>query len=111
MQPSEVQRAAAAAMLTASELQLESTNAIVLQNSNRLALRLLRCDLLARVAPVEHQAGAQFEVELAQRLGQTDSPLGTLEARVEPRVYERDGFVITLWTYYEQQAAGELSPG
>src|SRR5438045_572280 len=104
MQPSEVRRAVAAAMSIASALELESTNAIVLQNSNRLALRLLPCDLLARVAPVEHQVGAQFEVELARRLAEAGSPVGVLEPRVEPRVYERDGFVITLWTYYEPQA-------
>jgi hypothetical protein len=29
---------------------------------------------------------------------------------VAPRVYERDGFVITLWTYYEPVATGEVSP-
>ncbi len=44
---------------------------------------------------------AQFEVELALRLAETESPVAALEPRVEPRVYERDGFVLTLWTYYE----------
>jgi ubiquinone/menaquinone biosynthesis C-methylase UbiE len=29
---------------------------------------------------------------------------------VEPRVYERDGFVITLWTYYEPVPPGEVAP-
>ena len=29
---------------------------------------------------------------------------------MEPRVYERDGFVVTLWTYYEPAASGEVSP-
>ena len=29
------------------------------------------------------------------------APWLALEPRVEPRVYERDGFVVTLWTYYE----------
>jgi hypothetical protein len=29
---------------------------------------------------------------------------------VVPRVYERDGFKITLWTYYEPQPARDLSP-
>jgi hypothetical protein len=29
---------------------------------------------------------------------------------VEPRVYERDGFVVTLWTYYEPMATGVVSP-
>jgi thiamine kinase-like enzyme len=109
MQASEVPRAVAAAMSIASALGLKSTNAVVLQNSNKLALRLLPCDVLARVAPVAHQV-AQLEVELAQRLAATESPVGALEPRVEPRVYERDGFMITLWTYYEPLAPGEVSP-
>ena len=29
---------------------------------------------------------------------------------MEPRVYERDGFVMTLWTYYESVTAPEVSP-
>src|SRR5205823_13275920 len=33
-----------------------------------------------------------------------------LEPRVEPRVYERDGFAVTLWTYYEAVAPQEISP-
>ena len=109
MQASEVTRAVAAAMSTASALGLTATNAIVLSNSNRLAVRLLPCDVLARVAPVAHQV-AQFEVELAQRLAETGSPAGALEPRVEPRVHERDGFAITLWTYYEPVATGPVTP-
>ena len=87
-------------MSTASALGLTVGDAVVLQNSNKLAVRLLPCDVLARVAPVAQQV-AQFEVELAQRLAETGSPVAALEPRVEPRVYERDGFVVTLWTYYE----------
>jgi thiamine kinase-like enzyme len=29
---------------------------------------------------------------------------------VEPRVHERDGFVVTLWTYYEPASPREISP-
>jgi thiamine kinase-like enzyme len=87
-------------MSTAATLDLNVDDAIVLHDSNRLAVRLLPCDVLARVAPFAHQV-ARFEIELAQRLVKTESPVGALEPRVEPRVYERDGFVITLWTYYE----------
>ena len=53
---------------------------------------------------------AEFEVELAQRLAETESPVAALEPRVEPRVYERDGFVVTLWTYYEPVSPQEVSP-
>jgi Ser/Thr protein kinase RdoA (MazF antagonist) len=109
MQASEVPRAVAAAMSTASALDLKSTNAIVLNDSNRLVLRLMPCDVVARVAHVAHQV-AQLEVELAQRLAETESPVGALEPRVEPRVHECDGFVVTLWTYYEPVATGEVSP-
>jgi len=109
MQASEVPRAVAAAMSTASALDLKSTNHIVLQDANRLVLRLMPCDVVARVAPVAHQV-AQLEIELAQRLAATESPVGALEPRLEPRVHERDGFVVTLWTYYEPVAPGEVSP-
>ena len=35
--------------------------------------------------------------------------MASLEPRVEPRIYERHGFAVTLWTYYEH-ARQELSP-
>jgi Phosphotransferase enzyme family len=109
MQAAEVRRAVAAAQSTASSLDLTVDDVIVLNNSNKLTLRLLPCDLLARVAPVARQV-AQFEVDLAQRLAESGCPVAALEPRVEPRVYERDGFVVTLWTYYEPVTSGEVSP-
>jgi hypothetical protein len=108
MNASEVQRAVAAATSIAAAVNLPVDDAIVLQNSNKLALRLLPCDVLARVAHAGREV-AQFEVDLAQRLTETSSPVGALEPRVEPRVYERDGFAVTLWTYYEP-LAHEVSP-
>jgi hypothetical protein len=99
----------AAAMLTASSLDLTVDDAIVLHDSNKLTLRLLPCDVLARVAPVAHQV-SQFEVELAQQLAGSGCPVAALEPRVNPRVYERDGFAVTLWTYYEPATPREVSP-
>jgi aminoglycoside phosphotransferase (APT) family kinase protein len=32
------------------------------------------------------------------------------DPRAESRVYERDGFVVTLWTYYQPEMSGEVSP-
>lgn len=96
-------------MSIASSLGLTAHDAIVLQDSNKLTLRLLPCDVLARVAPVEHQV-AQFEIEIAQRLAESGSPVAALELRVDPRVYERDGFAVTLWTYYEPATPREVSP-
>jgi hypothetical protein len=97
---SDVTRAIAAATSVAASLDLPASDAIVLRNSNRLALRLMPCDVLARVAPGGHEA-AQREVELAQRLAEAGSPVGPLEPRADPRVYTRDGFTVTLWSYYE----------
>jgi hypothetical protein len=97
---SELTRAIAAATSVAASLDLPADDAIVLHNSNKLALRLTPCDVFARVAPVGHEV-SQFEVELAQRLSEVGCPVGALEPRVGPRVYTRDGFTVTLWTYYE----------
>ena len=99
----------AAAMSIASSLDLTADDAIVLHDSNKLTLRLLPCDVLARVAPAEHQ-DSQFEVDLAQRLAESGCPVAALERRVDPRVYERDGFMVTLWTYYEPATPREVSP-
>ena len=109
MQTSDVRSAVRAATSIAAALDLTVDDAIVLHNSNKLALRVLPCDVLARVAHVGHEV-AQFEVDLAQRLAETDSPVAALEPRVEPRVYERDGFAVTLWTYYQPVAPQEVSP-
>lgn len=110
MKASEVRRAVAAGMSMASALELRVDDAVVLQNSNRLAVRLLPCDVLARVAHVAHRAGAEFEVGIARRLAEADSPVAEPEPRVEPRVYLRDGFAITLWTYYEPVPPGNVLP-
>ena len=109
MQASEASRAMAAAMSIASSLDLAVNDMIVLHDSNKLTLRLLPCDVLARVAPVADQV-SQFEVELAQRLAGSGCPVAALEPRVDPRVYQRDGFVVTLWTYYEPATPREVSP-
>lgn len=95
-------------MSTASALDLAVDDAIVLQNSNKLAVRLIPCDVFARIAHAGREV-ARFEVELAERLAEERSPVAALEPRVAPRPYERDGFVITLWTYYEPAPSGEFS--
>jgi hypothetical protein len=111
MRASEVRRAVAAGMACAAALDLRVDDAVVLQNSNRLAVRLLPCEVMARVAPAEAQRGAEFEVLLARRLGETNSPVAGLEPRVEPRVYLRDDFAVTLWTYYRAVPPGDFAPG
>ena len=97
-------------MSVASALDLTVDDAVVLNDSNRLVLRLRPCDVLARVAFVEGRGGAEFEVEVARRLAQTESPVALLDPRVEPRVYVRDDFVVTLWSYYEPVSDGDAAP-
>jgi Ser/Thr protein kinase RdoA (MazF antagonist) len=108
MQAELVSRATTAATSLAGGLGLQVTDVVVVRNSNKLALRLLPCDVLARVALVGQEVSA-FEVELAQRLVSIASPVAALESRVDPRVYEGDGFTVTWWTYYEV-APGQISP-
>ena len=110
MHTSDIQPAVDAAVSTASALDLRVDDGVVLHDSNRLALRLRPCEVLARVAHTESERAAGFEVEVARRLAETDSPVAALDPRVEPRVYVRDGFAITLWTYYEPVARRDVEP-
>lgn len=110
MQASDVSRAVRAAMSTAAELKLRVDDAVVLQESNRITLRLRPCDVLARVADGARHAGAAFELDVARRLAASDSPVAALEPRVEPRAYMHDGFVVTLWTYYEPRSPQAVTP-
>ncbi|HUA29293.1 MAG TPA: aminoglycoside phosphotransferase family protein [Streptosporangiaceae bacterium] len=109
MRASEASRAVAAASSVASSLDLTVDDPVVLHDSNKLTLRLLPCDVVARVADEADQV-AQFEIALAQQLAESNSPVAALDPRVEPRVYDRDGFVVTLWTYYEPATRPEVSP-
>jgi Ser/Thr protein kinase RdoA (MazF antagonist) len=98
-------------MSTASALDFAVDDAVVLNDSNRLVVRLTPCDIVARVTPMTHDAGsAEREVELVTRLARTDSPVAALEARVEPRLFVRDGFQIALWTYFEPLRSRMLPP-
>jgi hypothetical protein len=108
MQASDVLRAEAAASEVASALDLTAADARVLHNSNKLTLRLLPCDVVARVAFTGLEA-FRVELEIARRLAEIEAPVARLEPRAEPGVHERHGFVVTLWTYYEP-ARQELSP-
>ena len=108
MEPAEVARAIDAAISIAVALDLDAQRATILQNSNKLALRLLPCDAFARVAPVAHEH-AQFEIGIARLLAESQSPVAGLHPRVEPRGHRRDGFEVTLWSYCEPLAQ-EVSP-
>lgn len=105
----DVARAIDAATATAVSLGLPTDDATVLFNSNKLALHLKPCGVMARVAHMGQEV-AQLEVELARQLAELGSPVGALEPRVDPLVYTRDGFAMTLWVYYEP-ATPAVAPG
>ena len=103
-----VARATAAASSLAEAVDLEVTEAVIIQNSNTLALRLLPCDMFARTALVGQEVAA-LEVRVATSLSAVAAPIASLDPRVKPRVYERDGFAVTFWSYYRPETDG-VSP-
>ncbi|MFE9727416.1 phosphotransferase family protein [Streptomyces sp. NPDC005794] len=109
MEPSELRRAVEAGRATASELGLQVDDVVVIHNSDRVALRLVPCDVLARVAPSGQLADSEFEVGVARHLAAVDAPVAGLDPRVDPRVQVRDAFAISLWTYYEP-VGSEIAP-
>ncbi len=118
MESTQVSRALTATTSVASALGLRVEDAIVIQRANRLTVRLEPCDVLVRIAATvrRNQEIAAFELEIARRFEEADSPVAVLDPRVEPLVYMRDGFAITFWKYYEPLSedggtpAGEITP-
>jgi hypothetical protein len=104
-----VSRAMTAAAVLAGRLGLAVDDVVVLHSSNTLALRLLPCDVVARVA-VGGQAVAALEVEVARQLTAVAGPVAALAPGVEPRPHDRDGFTVTFWTYYESVVPGPDAP-
>ena len=102
-------RAMATATSLAAALDLPVNEAVIVHNSNKLALRLVPCDVFARVARAGQEDFA-FELELAQRLVALESPVAALEPRVDPRVYEGDDFALTFWTYYDTVCLDRVTP-
>ncbi|MGC5224020.1 phosphotransferase [Micromonospora sp. DT81.3] len=105
----EAGRATDAAIAIATSLDLEVGNAVILNNSNKLTLRLQPCDVVARIA-LEHDTSAQFEIRLAQQLVDAGCPVASLDPRVPPRVYALGDFVVTLWTYYASATSEQVPP-
>jgi len=109
MEPSELGRAVAAGRATAAELGLRADDAVVVNDSDRVVLRLLPCDVLVRVAPPRLLADSEIEVEAARLLADAGAPVAELDPRAEPRVYVRGGFAVSLWSYYEP-VGPEIAP-
>jgi hypothetical protein len=111
MEAAAARRAVNAAVSVAAALDLPAHDVVVLNNSNRLVAHLLPCNVVARVSPVGWFSAAR-EVELARYLAEeTDGPIAELDPRVEPRSVIRDGFEISMWTYFETGPSREVPPG
>ena len=101
MEESELARAQVAALSVAASLDLPADDAVVLFNSNKLALRLEPCDVLARVTRTGLGGEARLELDRARRLDAAGCPVGAVLPGVAPLVYEHGGFAVTLWAYYD----------
>jgi hypothetical protein len=111
MEAAEADRAVAAATAVVAGLGLRVADAHVLNDSNRLVVRLLPCDVVARVSPPGHFASAAREVELARRLGATaDAPIVRLHPDVEPRLHLHDDHEVSLWSHVEPVPDDDFSP-
>lgn len=117
MEASEAHRAISAARSVAAALGMPAEQVIVLNDSNRLVVRLMPCNVVARVTPPGSLApaavratwssggayGARLaaEIEVVRQLAQQGAPAAGLDPRIEPRLFMFDWFAVTLWEYIE----------
>lgn len=101
--------AATASLAASSGLAVDDT--VVLHDSNRLVVRLLPCNIVARVSPLGWYS-QRSEVEFAQRVtAETNGLIAGLDPRLEPKIFQRDDFEISMWTYFEPEPSQKLSSG
>lgn len=105
MRGAELADAVAATTAVATALGLEVDEAEVVHDSNDVAIRLHPCDVLARTS-FGKRASSDLQVAVAVGLTDARAPVAALDPRVPPRPVERDGFVVTLWTYHPPVAPG-----
>ena len=115
MEATKARRAVTAATSVVESFGLTVDGAVVLNDSNRLVVRLMPCDVVARIVPLGYRVfaaalGAERELQVVRRLAAPDAPLAALDPRVEPRVFVCDGFEIGLLTYYEPVPTRPLPP-
>lgn len=111
MEGSIVPAAIAASRRVAERHGLSVERTIVLQDSNRLTVRLAPCDVVVRIAPRSRRAAAAREVTVADALAPTGAPVAPLDARFEPHVHDEDDFVLTFWAYCPPDPTATLGAG
>jgi hypothetical protein len=97
--------AVAATTAAVRALGLEVDESVVVHDSNDVAIRLEPCAVLARTS-FGHRASAERQVAVARGLAAAGAPVAALDPRVPEQPIERDGFVVTLWTYHAPVAPG-----
>ena len=85
-------------------------DAVVLHDSNRLAVRLLPCDVAGPGRAGGPSAPPSSKSTVARRLAATGCPVAALDRARSTRVYVRDGFAVTLWTYYGPAHRDDVAP-
>ena len=103
-----VSRAVAAATALAQGEGLPVNDAVVIQNSNKLALRLVPCDVFARVAPWGSKSLHSRSSSLSA--GRRGEPGGSAGPSGRAGGLRTDGFAVTFWTYYETLGPHRYSP-
>ena len=110
MEAPHLARAVDAGRSVAFGLGLPVDRTEIVHNSNRIAVRLSPCNVLARVGPPPFRSGLEAEIAVALALAGTGCPVAQLDPRVEARVYDHDDFAVTLWTFHEPVPPPELEP-
>lgn len=113
MDGDEARRAVAAAIAVARSMDLPVDDAIVLNDSNRLVVHLVPCDVVARIVPVGYAVfdgaiGPQREVQVVHHLATAGAPVAALASGVGPEVFVRSGFEIELLAHYRPLASRPL---
>lgn len=99
-----VARAVVTATTVARSLGLDVRSSTVLNASTATTVRLLPCDVVARVAP-SHQGGAELQLELALQLARLGAPVVPPDPRVPPVAHHHDGSTTTFWSHCESSGA------
>lgn len=99
-----------AALATAALMGLSAERAEVLQDSNRVVLRVQPCDTVVRVVESAHAEHLERELLLASRLERLGAPVAAPDPRVERRVFGDDEFAMTFWRHYEAAGPRAIEP-
>lgn len=89
---------------------LDADEAEVLQDSNRLVVRLRPAEVVARVHDSAHHAASDLELEVARVLSAADAPVAAPDARVEPVSVVDERFVVSFWRFYEPVGPCAIRP-